>query len=67
MPTNLDIYRSAKLLVDQYGESASLHAAKRADKMLDKGDLDGQTTWLRIYAAVTEMLRDGSERGETLH
>jgi hypothetical protein len=60
MTTDRDIYRSAKLLIDQYGDGASLHAANRADEMLDKGDLDGQGTWLRIYAAVTEMLRTSS-------
>jgi hypothetical protein len=67
MTTDLDIYRSAKLLVDQYGEGASLHAANRADEMLDKGDLVGQVTWLRIYAAVTEMLREQRGRGEAVH
>lgn len=63
MTIDLDIYRSAKLLVEQYGEGASLHAANRADEMLDMGDMDGQGTWLRIYAAVTEMLRN--ERGDS--
>jgi hypothetical protein len=67
MPTDLDIFRSAKLLVDQYGEGASLHAANRADEMLDKGDLDGQATWLRIYAAVMEMLREQRGGGKAVH
>ncbi len=30
----LDIYRSAKLLIDQYGDEASIEAAMRADAML---------------------------------
>ena len=67
MPTDIDIYRSAKLLVDQYGDGASLQAAKRADEMLDKGELDGQGTWLRIYAAMTEMLRGERGGGEAVH
>ena len=67
MTTDLDIYRSAKLLVDQYGVGASLHAANRADEMLEKGDLDGQATWLRIYAAVMEMLRGERGGGEAVH
>ena len=67
MPTDLDIYRSAKFLVDQYGEGASLHAANPSDEMLDKGDLDGQGTWLQIYAAVTEMLRGKHDGGEAAH
>ena len=38
----LDIYRSANVLVKQHGEDAPIHAAMRADAMLDKGDLDGR-------------------------
>ena len=35
------IYRSAKLLIDQHGDEALIHAAMRADEFLDRGDLDG--------------------------
>ena len=31
-------------------------AAMHADAMLDKGDLDGRRVWLRILAAVNELL-----------
>ena len=41
MTSDLDIYRSAQVLVKQHGEDAPIHAAMRADAMLDKGDLDG--------------------------
>ena len=37
----LDIFRSAQVLVKQHGPDAPIHAAMRADAMLDKGDLDG--------------------------
>ncbi len=33
MVSKIDIYRSAKILVDQHGEDAGLEAAMRADKM----------------------------------
>jgi len=36
-----DIYRSAKLLIDQHGQEALIEAAGRADTLRDKGDLDG--------------------------
>ncbi len=65
MPTDLDIYRSAKLLIDQHGQDAALEAVKRADELLDAGDLDGQATWLRIRKAVLELLKPGD--GETVH
>ena len=38
MPSTLDIYRSAKLLIDQHGEDAGLEVAMRADKLLAAGD-----------------------------
>ncbi len=34
-------YRSANLLVKRQGEGAPIHAAMRADAMLEAGDLDG--------------------------
>jgi hypothetical protein len=37
----IDIYRSAKLYIDQYGVDASVHAAMKADAMLERGDLEG--------------------------
>ena len=33
-----------------------IHAAMRADEMLEAGDLDGQAIWKRILAAVDELL-----------
>ena len=36
-----DIFRAAKLLIDQHGEDAAIRAAQRADALLDEGDLDG--------------------------
>ncbi len=41
MTSDLDIYRSAPVLVKQQGHDAAIDAAMRADAMLDKGDLDG--------------------------
>ncbi len=55
MTSDLDIYRSAQLLVKQHGEDAPIHAAMRADAMLEAGDLDGLATWKRILRAVEEL------------
>jgi hypothetical protein len=42
----LDLYRTANTLVQQYGpEDAFLMAAKRADALLESGDVDGQRVW----------------------
>ncbi len=45
MISDLDIYRSANVLVKQHGQDAPIHAAMRADELLDKGDLDGYAAW----------------------
>ena len=59
MTSDLDIYRSANVLVKQHGQDAPIHAAMRADAMLEKGDLDGYTAWKRILRAVEELQRAG--------
>jgi hypothetical protein len=50
-----DIYRSAKALIDQHGNDATIHAAMRADELLDEGDLDGAATWRRGIQAIKKM------------
>ena len=67
MVSDLDIYRSAKLLIDQHGEDASLEAAMRADKLLAAGDMDGKRTWVRIMKAVEELQRQERRPGEPAH
>ncbi len=67
MTSDLDIYRSAKLLVDQHGEDAGLEAAMRADAMLEKGAIAGAATWRRIVKAVEELQRQEPAPGETAH
>ncbi len=64
---NLDIYRSAKLLIDQHGDEAPIHAAMRADELLDRGDLDGAAVWRRIVSAVNELLADTPADGASIH
>ncbi len=55
MTSDLDIYRSANLLVKQHGEDAPIHAAMRTDAMLAAGDLDGLAVWKRVLRAVEEL------------
>jgi hypothetical protein len=62
MTSGIDIYRSAKVLINQHGDNAAIHAAQRADQMLDKGDLDGRNVWVRIIEAI-HVLRDTLPRG----
>ncbi len=56
-----DVWRAAKLLIEQHGVEAPIEAAMRADEMLDKGDLDGQAVWKAILKAVIEMVNKEPE------
>jgi hypothetical protein len=64
---DLDIYRSANLLVKQHGEDAASEAAKQADAMLEAGDLDGYAVWKRILRAVEELQGTVPKSGEAVH
>ena len=66
MTPDIDIYRAANLLVKQHGQDAPIHAAMRADAMLDKGDLDGYAVWKRIVKAVEELLSKERPAGVTV-
>ncbi len=65
MTTDLDIFRSATLLIDQHGADALIEVALKADELLDAGDLDGQRVWVRIRATAIELLKPGGE--EVVH
>ncbi len=56
MTSDLDIWRSANLLVKQHGEDAPIGAAMRADAMLEAGDLDGLAVWRRVLRAIDELV-----------
>ena len=67
MTLDLDIYRAANVITKQYGEKAPLHAAMRADAMLDAGDLDGSAVWKRMLWVVEELQRKAPKSGEVVH
>ncbi len=67
MISNLDIYRTANVLIREHGEDAALEAAQRADAMLEKGSLDGQRVWKRVLAAVREIQREEPEEWEAVN
>ncbi len=67
MTSDLDIYRSANLLIKQHGENTPIEAATRADAMLEAGDLDGYAVWRRILRAVEELQREIATAGDQIH
>ncbi len=56
MIPDLNIFRSANVLIKHHGQDAPIEAAMRANTMLEKGDLDGVATWQRIVRATKELL-----------
>ncbi len=64
---DLDIYRTANVLVKRYGEEAILEAAQRTDAMLEKGCLDGQRVWKGVLAALKEIQRQELREGEAVN
>ncbi len=51
----------------QHGQDAPIHAAMRADTMLEKVDLDGYAVWRRILKAVEELQCAAPKSGEAVH
>ena len=58
MTSDLDIFRSANELIKQHGEDAPIHAAMRADELMETGGMEGRAVWLRIGKAIKELLSE---------
>ena len=65
MVADLDIYRSANLLIGQHGEDAPIFAAMQADKGLAAGKLDGKAVWMGVIRAIKELLDQQSPSANT--
>ena len=63
---SIDIWRAADMMMKLYGDDAMLHAAMRADALLDQGDTQGFFAWKRIARAIDDLGREPS-RGEAEH
>jgi hypothetical protein len=63
MTDDIDIYRTANVLVELHGEDAPIQAAMKADALLEAGDINGQAVWKRILAAVEELLLEERPEG----
>ena len=66
MTSDPDIFRAAKLVIDQHGKDAPLRAAERADELQEDGDIEGAGVWVRILKAIEELGR-GRETEEPLN
>ena len=57
MITEFDAHSAATAIIRQYGEDAPIHAAMRADAMLESGDLEGSAASKRLLRVVDDIQR----------
>ena len=67
MISDLDVFRAAQSLIERHCEDAPIHAAMRADALLEQGDMDGVAVWKRIIKAVDELLVKERPEGARVH
>ena len=67
MTSDLDIFRTANVLIKRHGQDAPIEAAMRANAMFDQANLDGYAVWKRILAAIKEIERAHPQPGEGTH
>lgn len=58
MTTSSEIYRTAHLLIDAYGEMAPVGAAIKVDQYQQAGDEASRKIWLKVVDAVEELMDD---------
>lgn len=62
-----DIYRAAKLMINQHGDRAIIEAMMKQNEMLSKQDNDGARVWQKIADAIEWMQIDPELSGEECH
>jgi hypothetical protein len=67
MASELDIYRSASVLIEKHGVDAWFVAATRADEWLVKGNHEGHDLWTAIVRAIQVIQETEPPEGEARH
>lgn len=60
----IDIWRTANLLIQQHGVRAIVEAARREVEMLESGNETGATAWRQIIRAVNQLMCGGPSTAE---
>jgi hypothetical protein len=53
----VDIWRSAKLLINIHGQRAESYASARIEAMSTGGDPRGEAVWRRVLSAIEDLQR----------
>lgn len=67
MVLSAEVYRTATLLIEEYGELAPAGAFIKADQLRDKGDISGEDVWLKIAKAAEFLLSDQRPENCVMH
>ena len=65
--TDKDIYDTANLLIQEYGDGAEFQATLRQRERRKSGDADGTAVWERVIKAIRALQADEPEDGERLN
>ena len=58
MTSDLDIFRSANVLIREHGEGAPIVAAREANAFLARSNRTGESLWLLIMTAAKTLLAE---------
>ncbi len=67
MGTESEFFRTANLLIEEYGEMAPPAAFIRADQLFEKGDISGRRVWLRIGKIAEDLLSENRPNNASIH
>lgn len=57
-----ELWACANEMIRQHALDAPIHAAMKADELLERGDFDGSKHWALIAHRINELLKGPSER-----
>ena len=57
MLSDCELWACASRMIDEHGLDAPIHAAMRADKLMEQADLDGSFAWQAITRRISRLLR----------
>lgn len=67
MMLSAEVYRTATLLIREYGELAPAGAFIKADQLRDKGDMQGEDIWRKVARAAEELLSEERPANSVVH
>jgi hypothetical protein len=63
----IDIWRTATLLMKQHGAEAGIIAATRAEALHKQGDHEGCAVWINIWKSIDALRRRKPREGEAVN